>query len=140
MPVIAKIQVPQLLADAGLELTTKPDFNPYRKKIPRFRELATDEKDRLIKRDPKYGHIVCRCKTVTEGEIVEAVRRGGRTLQDIKFMTRAGLGRCQGGFCGPHIIQILARELGISPTQVLGREAPALLVENKDLPKAIHTN
>jgi len=55
-------------------------------------------------------------------------------------MTKAGLGRCQWGFCGHHVIQILATELDISPTQVLGREAPASLVENRDLPKAIHTN
>jgi len=77
VPAIAKIQVPQLLADAGLELTTKPDLNPYRKTIPRFHEISADEKNRLVKRDPKYGHTVYRCKTVTEGEIVEAVRRGG---------------------------------------------------------------
>ena len=135
MPVIAKIQVPQLLADAGLELRTKPDFNPYRKAIPRFRELATDEKNSLIKKDPKYGHIVCRCENATEGEIVEAIKRAGRTLQDIKFMTRAGFGRCQGGFCGPHVIQILARELDIPITQVVkrGTDSPIILYQSKGL-------
>ena len=136
IPAIAKYLVPQLLRDAGLELTTKPDFNPYRKGIPRLRDLTDEERNELIARDPRYGHVICRCKTVTEGEMVEAIQRGARTVQDIKFMTRAGLGRCQGGFCRPRVIQILARELGIPVTKVLEREAPVLLYEGKELLKA----
>lgn len=133
MPAIAEIEVPQLLADAGLELTAKPDFNPYRKAIPKLVHLLAEEKNLLIKKEPAYGHVVCRCKTVTKGEIIEAIRRGARTLQDIKFMTGAGLGRCQGGFCGPQVIRILAGELGLKPTKIYGREAPALLFESKGL-------
>jgi glycerol-3-phosphate dehydrogenase len=133
MPAIAKHGVPQLLGDAGLELTMKRDFKPDRKGIPIFRDLPNEKKEELIAKDPNYGHVVCRCKTVTEGEMIEAIRRGARTVQDIKFMTKAGMGRCQGGFCGSRVIQILARELNIPVTQVLEREAPCLLYENKDL-------
>ena len=133
VPVIARTDVPGLLADQGLDLTERSDFHPRREAIPRFRSLSPEEKNRLTQKDPTYGHVVCRCKTVTEGEMVEAIRRGARTVQDIKFMTGAGLGRCQAGFCGPHVLRILSDELGISPTDVLGRQASALFCNNKDL-------
>jgi glycerol-3-phosphate dehydrogenase len=100
-----------MLAEAGLELTTKTGFNPYRKAIPRFRSLSNEARDRLIEKDPRYGRVICRCETVTEGEIVEAIRRGATTLDGVKFRTRASMGRCQGNFCGPKIADILAREL-----------------------------
>jgi glycerol-3-phosphate dehydrogenase len=117
-PAIAKYVV-ELLGDAGLELTTRSDFNPFRTAIPRFRDLSDSERNKLIAQDPRYGHVVCRCETVTEGEIVEAIKRGARTVTGIKYMTRAGMGRCQGGFCGPRVVGILARELGIPVTQVM---------------------
>ena len=101
-----------MLADAGLELVTKSDFNPYRKEIPRFHDLPDDERRELIKKDSKYGHVVCRCETVTEGEIVEAINRGATTVNGVKFRTRASMGTCQGNFCGPRIAALLARELG----------------------------
>ena len=134
-PAVATYEIPKLLVDSGADLTTKSDFNPYRNALPTFRELGAEERNRLIEKDPKYGHIVCRCENVTEGEIVEAIKRGGRTLQDIKFMTRAGFGRCQGGFCGPHVIQILARELDIPITQVVNRgtDSPIILYQRKGL-------
>lgn len=132
VPVIAREDVPQLLSDAGLDLTKKSDFNPLRKSIPKLQTLGADEKNSLIQKDPGYGHVVCRCKTATRGEMVEAVNRGAKTLQDIKFMTGAGLGRCQGGFCGPHVLRILSNELKIPPTEVLGRNAPAVTGESKN--------
>jgi glycerol-3-phosphate dehydrogenase len=89
-----------------------------RKSMLRFEELSNDERNALILHDSKFGHVVCRCETVTEGEIVEAIRRGARTVQGIQFRTRAGMGRCQRGFCGPRVVGILARELGIPPTEV----------------------
>ena len=124
-----------MLADAGLKLASKSDFNPYRQAIPRFRELSDDERRALIAQDPRYGHVVCRCETVTEGEIVEAIRRGARTEEGIKMRTRAGMGRCQGGFCGPRVIDILARELNIPITRVTKRSAdsPFLLYNSKEL-------
>ncbi len=92
----------------------------------------------MIAQDPRYGHVVCRCETVTEGEIVEAIRRGATTLDGIKFRTRAGMGRCQSGFCGPRVVDILARELNIEPSQVTksGGHSWQLLCETKGLLKA----
>jgi glycerol-3-phosphate dehydrogenase len=110
-PAIAK-RVVEILKGGGLELREKPSFNPIRRAPPRFRELSDEEREALIARDGRYGHVVCRCEHVTEGEVVEAVRRGATTLDGVKFRTRAGMGRCQGGFCTPHLLRILSRELG----------------------------
>jgi glycerol-3-phosphate dehydrogenase len=99
-------------------LAEKSNYHPFRKNIPRFSELSNEERNALILQNPKFGHVVCRCEAVTEGEIVEAIRRGARTVQGIQFRTRAGMGRCQRGFCGPRVVEILARELGIPQTKV----------------------
>jgi glycerol-3-phosphate dehydrogenase len=133
-PAISRYVV-NLLGDAGLELVTKPDFNPYRKAIPRFRDLSEDERAKLIAQDPRYGHIICRCETVTEGEIVEAIRRGARTVAGVKYMTRAGMGRCQGGFCGPRVVSIIGRELNIPVTEVtdFGVSSPVVPYRSKEL-------
>ena len=74
----------------------------------------------LIKENPSFGRVICRCETVTEGEIIDAIHRpvGARTVDGVKRRTRAGMGRCQGGFCGPRIIQILSRELHIPIPEV----------------------
>lgn len=116
-PAIAA-DVPGLLSEAGLELELKEDFNPNRK-VVRFNEMSREEQDALVKQNPQYGRIICRCETITEGEIVDAVHRGARTLDGIKFRARAGAGRCQGGFCQPFIAEIISRELGIPYTEVL---------------------
>jgi len=131
-PAMAKL-IAEILADCGLKLVPKQDFNPYRKGIPDFRELPDDQKEALITENPQYAHVVCRCETVTEGEIVEAIRRGARTLDGIKFRTKAGMGRCQGGFCTPRVVQILARELGVPVTKITKREdnSQLLLFKNK---------
>lgn len=110
-PAIARMVV-EILRGEGLELREKTSFNPRRRAPPRFRELGDREREELIARDRRYGHVVCRCEHVTEGEVVEAVRRGATTLDGVKFRTRAGMGRCQGGFCTPHLLRILSRELG----------------------------
>ena len=87
----------------------------------RFNELTDEEKNKWIKKDPRYGKIVCRCETITEGEIVDAIHRkvGARTVDGVKRRVRPGSGRCQGGFCGPRVMEILARELSIDITQVV---------------------
>lgn len=109
------------------------NFNPIRKSIPKFREMNNDERREIIKKDKGYGKIVCRCETVTEGEIREAIRRpvGAKTLDGVKRRTRAGMGRCQSGFCSNRIVDILAEELNISREEVtkFGRKSN-LLVEN----------
>jgi glycerol-3-phosphate dehydrogenase len=116
-PAIAKM-VLEILKDLGLPFQERKEFNPYRKAIVDFKNLPREEQARLIKEDPRYGHVICRCETITEGQIVEAIRRGARTLDGVKYRTRAGMGRCQGGFCSPRVLKILSRELGISMTEL----------------------
>ncbi|NEZ46953.1 NAD(P)/FAD-dependent oxidoreductase [Clostridium niameyense] len=96
------------------------NFNPIRKDIPRFREMTNEERKDLIAKDANYGKIVCRCETVTEGEIRNAIRRtlGATTLDGVKRRTRAGMGRCQSGFCSNRIVEILAEELEIKRKEV----------------------
>jgi glycerol-3-phosphate dehydrogenase len=104
-----------LLYQAGLILDVKADFNPIRKGIPRFREMNEDERRQLIAMNPAFGRVICRCETVTEGEIIEAVNRPipAVTLDAIKRRARAGMGRCQSGFCTPRVMEIISRERGI---------------------------
>ena len=110
--------VRDLIKDLGVKLEKNKKFNPIRKNIPRFRDLPREKQEELVKKDPHYGHIICRCELVSEGEIVEAIHRGARTVEGIKFRTSAGFGRCQMGFCGPRIIEILARELNLPLSEV----------------------
>lgn len=111
-------------------------FNPIRKGIPKFRELNNEERKKLIQQDSRYGKIICRCETVTEGEIVNAIRRslGAKTLDGVKRRTRSGMGRCQAGFCAPKIVEILARELNLMPTEVtkFGGESRLLVGKDKE--------
>ncbi len=102
-------------AEKALGLKRKEDFREKRKGIPHFAELSFEERQKLIREDPLYGQIVCRCETVTEGEIVNAIRRplGARSLDGVKRRTRAGMGRCQAGFCSPKVIDIIHRETGL---------------------------
>jgi glycerol-3-phosphate dehydrogenase len=128
-----------LLGNQGLDMVTKSDFNPRRKRIPRVSTLPEEERKKVIAEDPRYGHIVCRCEEVSEGEIVEAIRRGARTVAGVKYRTRAGMGRCQRGFCGPRVLEILARELDITMTQVtqMGGLSRVLLYRSKELIEGI---
>ena len=98
----------------------KEHFNPKRKAIPKFRDLSNEERAALIAENPDFGKIVCRCETVTEGEIRSAIRRplGARNVDAVKRRTRAGMGRCQSGFCTPRVVEILCEELGLDPTEV----------------------
>ena len=96
------------------KLNVKEDYNPKRKPPVDFRHMSKEEQDELIKKNPKYGHIICRCESITEGEILDAIHSPlvPTTVDAIKKRTRAGMGRCQGGFCQPRVVEILARELG----------------------------
>ena len=95
-------------------------FSPFRKPFRWFRCLSTEEKNKIIARDPAFGRIVCRCEEVTLGEILEAVRQNppARTLDGVKLRTRAGMGRCQSGFCQPSVFGVLMREYGLRADQV----------------------
>ena len=116
-PAIAE-EIDRLLHVAGLVMHEKATYNPIRRAIPEFRKLDNAERAALIAKDPRYGRIICRCETISEGEIVEAIRRGARSLDGVKRRTRAGMGRCQGGFCSPRVMDILARELNIPMTEL----------------------
>ena len=112
--------VVQMLGEAGLRLCPKSDYNPTRQGIPRFAKLSRKQQQALIERDPRYGRIVCRCETVTEGEIVAACHAPipARSYDALKRRTRLGTGRCQGSFDLPLVIRIMARELDCSPLEV----------------------
>ena len=96
------------------ELEVNENFVGERKDVFRFRHATDEERAAAIQNNPAYGRIVCRCETITEGEIIDAIRApaGARDVDGVKRRTRAGMGRCQGGFCGSKVVEILARELG----------------------------
>lgn len=120
-----------------LSLTGKSDFIETRKGIADPDSMSREEWTRLIRENPSYGNIVCRCEMVSEGEILDAIHRplGARSLDAIKRRTRAGMGRCQGGFCTPKIINILEKELGISYMQVTksGKNSGLIAGYNKSI-------
>ena len=117
-PAIAEYAL-ELLGRMGLELRRKSVWDGKRELI-RFRKLSESEKAELIRRDPRYGRVVCRCETITEGEIVAAIHSliPPCSIDGIKRRTGAGMGRCQGGFCGPRVLELLARELGKDPMEI----------------------
>ncbi|MFA6505334.1 MAG: NAD(P)/FAD-dependent oxidoreductase [Treponemataceae bacterium] len=123
--------VKDLLKTAGLELTEKPDWDPYLPPRPKTREASPYERDELIAKDPAYGNIVCRCENVSEAEIVEAVRLGHTTLDGVKYFTRAQMGRCQGGFCAYKIIKIIMRETGLGYDQITKRGGASRILEGE---------
>lgn len=117
-PAIAKMLVKQIAEENGL--TEKAEWLPAPRREKPFYDMTLEERVEVVKRDPEYGTLVCRCEQVTEAEIRAAIRRpvGARTIDAVKRRTRAGMGRCQGGFCSPRVLEILSEELHIDPTQV----------------------
>ena len=117
-PAIAEYAA-ELLQGMGLSLEEKQDWDGTREQI-RFKELSDAEKAELVKKDPRYGRVICRCETITEGEIVAAIHSPipPCSVDGIKRRAGAGMGRCQGGFCGPRVVDILSRELGVSPLDI----------------------
>ena len=113
-PAIA-LYIFDLLKQQGLKTDEKENYNPTRKSMHRFRDASIKEKNEMIKANPAYGKIVCRCEGVTEGEILDALRTNpkARDLDGVKRRTRAQMGRCQGGFCSPYITELIAKELNI---------------------------
>ena len=120
-----------LLKKDGLRLVEKADWDPYIRKVPRARDLTPFELDEEAGRDPAYGDIVCRCERVSEAEIVQAIRAGHSTLDGIKYVTRAQMGRCQGGFCTYKIIKILMRETGMSYGEVTKRGGASFVLKGE---------
>ncbi len=118
-PAIAEYIV-EMLKEAGCELTKNENFNPIRKPMHYFKEASIEEKNEIIKKDKSFGRVICRCETVTEGEILEAIRTNPKPtdLDGVKRRTRAQMGRCQGGFCSPYIINLLSKELNIPVCEI----------------------
>ena len=130
-PAIAKLAAEMLAAD-GLALEPDPDFVDKREHIV-FKNLSAEEKNELIRKDPRYGRVVCRCETITEGEIVAALHSPipPRSINGVKRRCNAGMGRCQGGFCGPRVQEIIARELGIDQAEVLLEQAGSTILTGR---------
>lgn len=118
-PAIAKYTVEEIVSKL-IVLTKNEKFNGVRKPDYFFKNLTVEEKNELIKKDKTYGRIICRCESITEGEIIRAVRENPKatSIDAVKRRTRAGMGRCQGGFCQPYVAEIIARELNIPFEQV----------------------
>lgn len=127
-PAVAEY-VLSLLEKSGADISQVAGRTRRIEACPHFAELDDAEKEALIARDPLFGHVICRCETITEAEIVDAIRRplGARTVDGVKLRTRAGMGRCQGGFCSPKVAAILARELGVPLTEISKRGSGKLL-------------
>jgi glycerol-3-phosphate dehydrogenase len=121
-PAIA-IRVKDLLKAGGLPLAEKSEWTPGIPRMERTRDHAPWELDRLVAGNPAYAHLVCRCEGVSEAEVVEAIRKGHTTLDGIKYYTRAGMGRCQGGFCTYRIMQLISRETGL-PLEAITKHGP----------------
>jgi glycerol-3-phosphate dehydrogenase len=116
-PAIGEL-VAEILAAEGLDLTPRDDFVPTLPPVVRFADLSTEEQIALADRDPRYARLVCRCEWVTEGEVDAAIEQGAHTLDGIKFRTRAGMGRCQGGFCTSRCMRLLSTAQGVPLTAI----------------------
>lgn len=118
-PAIAQ-DVVQILGSIGLNLKKNAAFNGGRKPYDFFKHLTLEEKNELIKKDSSFGRIICRCEKVTEGEILSAIRQNPKPLDidGVKRRTRSGMGRCHGGFCGPGVQELIAKELSINYDEV----------------------
>ena len=116
---IAK-RLTEILAQQGLALTEKENWNGSRKDTHFFQQLSVEEKNAYIQEHPAYGKIVCRCEMISEGEILDAIRTNppAKDMDAVKRRTRSGMGRCQGGFCGPYVMELLAKEQNISMEEV----------------------
>ncbi len=129
-PAIAE-RMELVMREAGVELHERADWNPIRRAPDDFDRAPLAHKEELIESNPAWGQIVCRCETVPEAEIVAAIRRqpGAVSVEGVKRRCRAGMGRCQSGFCQSRVVEILARELECDPSEVLLEDAGSWLVE-----------
>ncbi|MFR6277508.1 MAG: (2Fe-2S)-binding protein [Acutalibacter sp.] len=118
-----------------LGLPENPDFDPIRRGVPHVKDLPVAERAALIQKDPAYGQIICRCEEVSYGEIRDAIHGilGAKTLDGVKRRTRAGMGRCQAGFCSPRVMDLLSQELGLDLTDIRksGKEAQIVLEKTR---------
>ena len=130
-PAIAE-RIVAILRDEGLEMTPNPTYQPHIVRRVLFASLDLEDQVRLAAEDLRYGRIGCRCEQISEREIIDAIHAGARTLDGIKFRTRAGMGRCQGGFCSWRSMQLLSSELGIPMTAITKRGGNSWIVCDRD--------
>ncbi|MFN8036809.1 MAG: NAD(P)/FAD-dependent oxidoreductase [Acidimicrobiia bacterium] len=129
-PAIAELVV-EILRDGGLVLEEDTAFVPGIERPVRVAAMSPTELSALAASDPRFAHVVCRCELVTEGEVAEAMARGARTLDGVKFRTRAGMGRCQGGFCTSRCMELLAKAFDVRLPEVTKRGPGSWLVLDK---------
>ena len=125
------IYIKDLLKKCGLVLTEKTDIIYENPEHPEVRNQSDDVIEKLCKKNPAYSRIICRCEQISEAEIIDAVRCGHTTVDGVKFHTRAGMGRCQGGFCGAKILEIISRESGIPMTELTKRGGNSRIIAGK---------
>ncbi len=118
-----------------LGLEENQDFDPIRKGVPKLKEMDPERRAEMIRENPAYGQIICRCEEVSQGEILDAIHGilGAKTLDGVKRRTRAGMGRCQAGFCSPRVMDLLSKELELDLTQVRksGKDAQIVLEKTR---------
>ena len=127
-------RIADALADQGLRLSLRDDFEPSLPRRARFSTMTLHERISLASADPAFARLVCRCEHVTEAEVTDAIRRGSHTIDGVKFRTRAGMGRCQGGFCTWRVMELLARQLGIPITEVTKRGGDSWIARPREDP------
>ncbi len=129
IPAVA-CDIVQMLVAKDRSIDSNANFNPLRRKVNRFVDMSHQEKKAIIEKDPSYGNMICRCEYVTEGEIVDCIHRnvGATTIKGVKKRTRPGMGRCQGGFCGPRVMEIISRELDIKMKDVAYDRSKAYII------------
>lgn len=133
-PAIAEYLI-GLLEKAGLNAPCKKEVAPLPEYVKPLREMTPEEADLKFQEDPAWTKIVCRCEMVSEAEIVRAVRMGHTTLDGVKFFTRAGMGRCQAGFCTARILQIIARETGKTVQEITKRGGASRITAENEVAK-----
>lgn len=131
-PAIAEY-VSDMIKDKFENIKENINFNGVRRPSIHFAELPQEEKERLIKEDERFGRVICRCEHITEGEIVDVIKRkvGATTVDGVKRRARPGSGRCQGGFCAPRVMEIIARELDIDILDVVKDSKDSYILTGK---------
>ena len=122
-----------IVKKAGLELKENKNFNPNRKGYVDLEKMTQEEINELIKKDPRFARVICRCETITEGQIVDVLHRGIKvtTLDGVKRRMRAGMGRCQGGFCSPRVMEIIKREYDMNYEDVTKKGKDSYILTGK---------
>lgn len=131
-PAIAEYVV-EMLSNDGVDLHKKQNFVSKREAMHHFKQASFEEKKQIIEKDKRYGKIICRCEGVSEGEIIKAIKTNPKPLDldGVKRRTRAQMGRCQGGFCTPYIMKLLAEEMGVSMSEVTKKGGNSYMISGK---------